>query len=83
MNRQDATGAPFKLRGTEGQMKEPSPEVDALATSVIDAAIEVHRHLGPGFLESVCEAGCAVTRSRLNRRILGVLQSLFVVYGLA
>lgn len=27
--------------------------VDSLATEAIGAAIEVHRHLGPGFLESV------------------------------
>jgi len=40
MNRQDATGAPFKERKTGGQVEEPSPEVDALARSVIDAAGE-------------------------------------------
>ena len=60
MNRQDATGALSKERKTEGQVKEPSPEVDALARSVIDAATEVHRHLGPGFLESVYEEALAV-----------------------
>ena len=37
------------------QLKEPSPELDELARGLIDAAIEVHRHLGPGFLESVYE----------------------------
>jgi len=40
MNRQDATGAPFKEMGTGGQVKEPSPEVNSLARSVIDAAGE-------------------------------------------
>jgi GxxExxY protein len=34
---------------------EPSIEIDALATGVIGAAIEVHRLLGPGYLESVYE----------------------------
>ena len=34
---------------------EPSPELDKLAHDVIGAAIEVHRQLGPGFLESTYE----------------------------
>ena len=36
-------------------MREPSAELDRLANNVIGAAIEVHRNLGPGFLESVYE----------------------------
>ena len=36
-------------------MQEPSAIVDRLAHDVIGSAIEVHRHLGPGFLESVYE----------------------------
>ncbi len=39
---------------------EPSAEVDQLANSVIGAAIEVHRALGPGYLEKVYEEALAV-----------------------
>ena len=36
-------------------MREPENEIDALASSVLVAAKEVHRCLGPGFLESTYE----------------------------
>ncbi len=47
MDRQDAKDA----RGLD----EPGSEVDALAHAVVEAAIEVHRQLGPGFFENIYE----------------------------
>jgi GxxExxY protein len=49
MSRQDAKSA----------KNEPDFDVDRLAHSVIGAAIEVHRHLGPGYLEGVYEEAIA------------------------
>ena len=57
MNRQDAKDAKKEER------EEPSAELDRMAHQVIGAAIEVHRFLGPGFLESVYEEALCIELS--------------------
>lgn len=57
MNRQLATTP-------ESELFEPDERLDGLARAVVDAALEVHRLLGPGFAESVYEGALAVELSR-------------------
>lgn len=44
----------------EPRFRNTPPEVNILARHVLDAAIEVHRHLGPGYAESVYENALAI-----------------------
>jgi GxxExxY protein len=47
-------------QGAKGAKAEPGSRADAMAHAVIGAAIEVHRHLGPGYLESTYEEALAI-----------------------
>jgi GxxExxY protein len=63
LNRQDAKFEEEEEERGSGlaiERIEPSEELDDLARRVIGAAIEVHRHLGPGFFEAVYEEALAV-----------------------
>jgi GxxExxY protein len=62
MNRQDAKTPNQKSSGQNLRTAraEPDEKLDQLARAIIDAALEVHRHLGPGYLESIYEEALAV-----------------------
>jgi GxxExxY protein len=51
----------------ETELFEPDERLDSLARAVVNAALEVHKVLGPGFAESVYEEALAV---ELNRRTI-------------
>ena len=52
------------LPGPAETLLEPSERLDCLAHAVVDAAVEVHRVLGPGFAGSAYEEALAVELSR-------------------
>ena len=53
--------------GFRFKMRLPSPlpaETDRVMTRVIDCAMDIHRQLGPGFLESIYQKAMGVALSR-------------------
>jgi hypothetical protein len=49
-----------EAKDAKGALCEPGERLDNLAHQVIGAAIEVHRHLGPGFSERLYEEALAM-----------------------
>jgi GxxExxY protein len=47
-------------------MHEPGKDLDELAHAVIGAALEVHKHLGPGFLEQTYAKALSIELNQRN-----------------
>jgi GxxExxY protein len=63
MNRQDARDARKNMERNQNPRSEPGEGIDERVRRTLAAAVEVHKHLGPGYLESVCEEALAIELS--------------------
>jgi GxxExxY protein len=66
MNNEGTKGRRFGFDLPDGRSVSVPAEVEALATASVDAALAVHRELGPGLLESAYEA-CLAHELELRR----------------
>ena len=56
------------MDGIVDEEMEPNPELNAITNAIIGAAIEVHRILGPGYLEKTYEQALAIEFDRRGIR---------------
>ncbi|MCR4347749.1 MAG: GxxExxY protein [Sulfuricaulis sp.] len=66
MNCQDAKTPEKGGQNLKKSRIEPDKRLDQLASVIVDAALEVHRYLGPGYLESIYEEALAVELTLRN-----------------
>ena len=66
MNRQDARSARIEMDRDRISKTEPGEEIDESARKTLAAAVQVHKHLSPGYLESVYEEALAVELTLMN-----------------
>ena len=64
---------------THKKERIPVEEINALTEKIIGAAIEVHRHLGPGLLESAYKA-CLAHELRLRGIVVDVEKDMPIRY---
>ena len=60
MNRQDARNARKNMERDQNPRIEPGEGIDEWVRRILAAAVEVHKHLGTGYLESVYEEALAI-----------------------
>jgi len=51
------------MESNQNPRMEPSKGIDTLVRRILAAAVEVHKHLGPGYLESAYEEALAIELS--------------------